>query len=155
MSSKKYIAGSIQIVDGTQGAGKVLMSDSNGLATWSNISATGPTGPTGSSGASSYRVLTGLITQTGTSAPTIKILENTLGVTPVWSYQSTGNYKFTSNGLFTLDKTIVFSSDGSGNVGTSLNFTCTLNYIHLYSSLNLSFADSLFSDSAFEVRIYN
>lgn len=38
MSSKKYVLGSIQIVDGTQGEGKVLISDSDGLATWSNVS---------------------------------------------------------------------------------------------------------------------
>jgi hypothetical protein len=36
MSSKKYIGGSIQIVDGTQGAGKILMSDSFGVASWTS-----------------------------------------------------------------------------------------------------------------------
>ena len=34
MSSKKYVLGSIQIVDGTQGSGKLLTSDVNGLSTW-------------------------------------------------------------------------------------------------------------------------
>jgi hypothetical protein len=34
MSTKKYIGGSVQIVDGTQGIGKVLTSDENGLANW-------------------------------------------------------------------------------------------------------------------------
>lgn len=36
MSSKKYIGGSIQIVDGTQGAGKILISDSFGVASWTS-----------------------------------------------------------------------------------------------------------------------
>lgn len=36
MSSKQYIAGSIQIVDGTQGAGKILISDSFGVASWTS-----------------------------------------------------------------------------------------------------------------------
>lgn len=36
MSTKKYIGHSIQIVDGTQGAGKILMSDSDGLASWTS-----------------------------------------------------------------------------------------------------------------------
>ena len=35
MSTKKYIGGPIQIVDGTQGEGKILMSDSVGLSSWS------------------------------------------------------------------------------------------------------------------------
>ena len=38
MSSKKYIGGSIQIVDGTQGDGKILMSDSVGISSWSTFS---------------------------------------------------------------------------------------------------------------------
>ena len=36
MSGKKYIGGSIQIVDGTQGDGKILMSDSFGVASWTS-----------------------------------------------------------------------------------------------------------------------
>ena len=43
MSSKKYIAGSLQIVDGTQGVGKVLTSNTAGLSTWAHISAIGIT----------------------------------------------------------------------------------------------------------------
>jgi hypothetical protein len=34
--AKLYVSGSVKIVDGTQGAGKVLTSDANGLATWSS-----------------------------------------------------------------------------------------------------------------------
>ncbi len=35
------IAGNIKIVDGTQGTGKVLTSDANGLASWQNVSGSG------------------------------------------------------------------------------------------------------------------
>lgn len=40
--AKLDIAGNIKIVDGTQGAGKVLTSDLNGLASWNTISETDP-----------------------------------------------------------------------------------------------------------------
>ena len=33
-----------------------------------------------------YKVYTALLTQTGTNAPVATVLENTLGGTPVWSY---------------------------------------------------------------------
>lgn len=36
-SAKLDVVGKIKITDGTQGAGKVLVSDANGLATWTNI----------------------------------------------------------------------------------------------------------------------
>lgn len=35
MSTKKYISGKLQLVDGTQGLGKVLTSDADGLTSWS------------------------------------------------------------------------------------------------------------------------
>jgi hypothetical protein len=37
-----HIAGSIKIVDGTQGTGKVLTSDADGLASWGNIATVSP-----------------------------------------------------------------------------------------------------------------
>jgi len=40
-SAKLDISGNIKIADGTQGAGKVLTSDSNGLATWQTATSVG------------------------------------------------------------------------------------------------------------------
>lgn len=57
-------------------------------------------------GGASYDVYTAILTQTGTSAPTAIVLENTLGGTVVWSYVSAGNYRATLSGVFTADKTI-------------------------------------------------
>ena len=103
-----------------------------------------------------YKVLTGIITQAGTAAPTITVLENTMGVLPVWSYVSVGNYRFTSTGLFTTAKTVVFTQMGSGTLGAVLNYTTTANYIQLYAgNLAGSYADDLFASSSFEVRVYN
>jgi hypothetical protein len=38
--AKLEVAGNVKIADGTQGAGKVLTSDANGLATWQASTAT-------------------------------------------------------------------------------------------------------------------
>jgi hypothetical protein len=48
-----------------------------------------------------------LVTQSGTSAPTATVLENTLGGTVVWSRTSVGSYRATYIGM-TLDKTVGF-----------------------------------------------
>ncbi len=40
-TAKLDVAGNVKITDGTQGAGKILKSDANGLASWGSIDATG------------------------------------------------------------------------------------------------------------------
>ena len=57
----------------------------------------------------SYKVYTALISQAGTNAPSATILENTLGVIPVWNYDAVGSYYtnltstyFPSNKGFTI-----------------------------------------------------
>lgn len=47
-----------------------------------------------------------LLTQTGTNAPVATVLENTLGGTVVWSYQSPGSYRATLSNAFALNKTL-------------------------------------------------
>jgi hypothetical protein len=58
-----------------------------------------------------YRIYRGLISQSGTDAPTVIVLENTLGDI-VWSYNSTGSYSGTLVGAFTTNKTFVPSLIG-------------------------------------------
>ena len=65
-------------------------------------SITGNTGTT-----STYKVYSALLTQTGITAPTATVLENTLTGTPVWAYDSVGNYSATLNGAFVTNKTAV------------------------------------------------
>lgn len=55
-------------------------------------------------GVKKYRALIG---QSGTSAPTVTVLENSLSGTPVWTYTSVGNYTATLSGAFTAGKTFV------------------------------------------------
>ena len=63
----------------------------------------------GGSGASS-KIYSCLVSQSGTSIPTQIILENTIGLTLTWSYVGVGNYKATSDIVFDLTKTFIYSS---------------------------------------------
>ena len=67
--AKLSIAGNVQIYDGTQGSGKVLTSDSNGIASWqtapTNTGAKGDTGATGATGPQGPVGLTGAMGATG------------------------------------------------------------------------------------------
>jgi len=74
--AKLEIAGDIKIVDGTQGAGKVLTSDATGWASWQTAVGTpGPTGPvgppgaTGANGPAGANGATGPAGATGASGP--------------------------------------------------------------------------------------
>lgn len=52
-----------------------------------------------------HKKLRGLISQTGTRAPMIEILENTIGDTPTLSYIDYGVFGITLTGVFLEDKT--------------------------------------------------
>jgi hypothetical protein len=55
-------------------------------------------------GGGGYLKYVALLTQTGTSAPTATVLENTLGGTVVYAYDGTGTFSGTLAGVFTAGK---------------------------------------------------
>lgn len=55
-------------------------------------------------GGASYLVYTATLVQSGTSAPTATVLENTLGGTVAWTYDSDGTYEGALTGAFTSGK---------------------------------------------------
>lgn len=68
----------------------------------------------GGSGAS-YKVYTALLNQSGTDAPVATVLENTLGLNAVFTYDVAGQYTLTdSAGLFLSNKTAVFMQFKNG-----------------------------------------
>ncbi len=73
-SAKLHIAGDFKLVDGTQGAGKILTSDSNGKASWQNIPSIGisATGGWLSNGNNLYNSNTGNV-GIGTTNPVAKL----------------------------------------------------------------------------------
>jgi hypothetical protein len=90
-----------------------------------------------------YQVISGLISQSGTNAPTLIILENTTGVTPTTSFIDTDVYGINATGLFTEDQTwCMIAKDGADIVWNSAN------------QLRVLALEDLLDKSAFEIRIY-
>lgn len=57
---------------------------------------------------SDFRLLFGTISQSGTNAPVLSVLFNSLGFVPTFSYDSVGTYVMTSVGNLDATKTIVY-----------------------------------------------
>jgi len=70
--AKLHVAGTFRLADGTQGAGKVLVSDASGNASWSYgpVGPTGPAGPYGTPGAPGAPGATGAMGPQGPTGPT-------------------------------------------------------------------------------------
>lgn len=107
-----------------------------------------------------YKVYTATMTQTGTNAPTVTILHNTIG-NIVWTRTAEGNYIGTLTGAFPVGKAFginTVSSVGSvvsmvpqGSADTFRIQTGTGNP----SSGSLAFADGRLSNTAIEIRVYD
>lgn len=109
-------------------------------------------------GTPSYKSYVGLVTQTGTNAPTATILQNTIG-TVTYTYSGVGIYHATSSGLFTENKTFfIMSSSNYGSDGiiftidwvSSSDITINCFDTAAHTSLN----DALLK-SPIEIRVYN
>jgi hypothetical protein len=98
---------------------------------------------------SGYKSYVALISQTGTAAPTITLLENSLGDI-VWTRNSAGTYYGTLTSAFNSGKTFVRinpSSTGTAAVAARGGD----NFITVTTGV----ADSLLSLNPFEIRVYN
>jgi hypothetical protein len=106
-----------------------------------------------------YKIYVALISQTGTSAPTVTILENTLGDI-VWTRASTGLYYGTLTGAFLASKTFVIGGSADINAGGGDFATLDIkrldnDKIYLYTYDNFTPADSLLVNTSIEIRVYN
>lgn len=118
---------------------------------------------TGSVGAGSYKKYIANLTQSGTSAPTVKILENTIG-NIVFTYDSTGYYIGTLTGAFTTaNKCCFFVSkqfpvgDTGGlviNIDISMNRD-DANSFHIASESAGTVANGVLNNTTIEIRVYN
>lgn len=97
-----------------------------------------------------YKSYVALLTQTGTNAPTAVVLENTLGISPVYAYGGVGSYTLTSTGTFVLGKTYAFIQNNSTlNVVNTTDDAPDIIYILTNS------ADDLLISTTIEIRVYN
>lgn len=110
-----------------------------------------------------YLVYTALISQSGTDAPTVVILENTLGAPIVWTRIDAGIYNGTLAAPFLYDKT--FTSINTGGPLTPLPMApLTLhnrridriddNIIQIITGNDASFSDDFLDFTEIEIRVY-
>lgn len=112
-----------------------------------------------------YKSYQGIISQSGTSAPSVTIGNNDFGTTTLtWSRLGTGSYRVTaSTAIFTSGKTVIIISDPAN---AFVNYTATVNSTTTATittsqlsvvSLLLSAAgtDSLLANILVEIRVYN
>ncbi len=104
-----------------------------------------------------YKVYAALLTQGFTSAPSVTVLQNTLGGTVVWSYSATGTYVGTLTGAFPVDKVpsingIISAGDGSVyHIQWNNNDTVLLNSL---DGLGGGLIDDALSGTFIEIRVY-
>jgi hypothetical protein len=103
-----------------------------------------------------YKKYIALISQTGSAAPTVVVLENTIGDI-VWTRASTGLYRGTLIGAFTLDKTYtmmnVTLTDGIVNVYRFSDDTVRVATTNLQNP-TASYHDNHLLNNTIEIRVY-
>jgi len=101
-----------------------------------------------------YKVYTALLTQTGTSAPTAIVLDNTLGGTIVWTRNVQGTYTGTLNGAFTTNKTALFHTVTNSN-SISMNSNNSNSVVISVNNFSAGAIDGGLANTTIEIRVYN
>ena len=96
-----------------------------------------------------YKVYTAILTQTGTSAPTAIVLENTLGGAISWSYLGIGSYSATMPMTIALSKTTVQLTNGLSNANVLRGGFRNANEVQIVST-----SDGSFTNAFIEIRVY-
>ena len=104
-----------------------------------------------------FKKYVALITQNGTDAPSLVVMENTIGAI-VWSRETTGHYKATLAGAFPADKTwaIVSASNQASDapLGIKLVRTSDDTVIILTYDFVPDLSDDQLADRQIEIRVY-
>lgn len=107
---------------------------------------------------SSFLTYSALISQSGTSNPVLKELQNTTGVTFSCTRGSNGNYTLVgSSNVFTTDKTATiysFNSNGSYSNGTMFFYSIGAQFFTIETRDSGTLTDGIITDSFIEIRIY-
>jgi hypothetical protein len=118
--------------------------------TMQDIIDTVPSGP-------AYKVYTAIITQFGTNAPIVTVLQNTIG--PIsFQYVGVGMYNAVSAGLFIEGKTFAFigsSPDGNSHASIASSGGGQSDFRGIQSFINGVFSNNAIGGAALEIRVYN
>lgn len=105
---------------------------------------------------SRYNKYVALCSQASTGAPTVTILENSIGDI-VWTRNSTGDYRGTLAAAFTADKTaLIISVNGavSGLVHSYSLDRIDVNTVRIRSGWGGALSDDLLVGATIEIRVY-
>jgi hypothetical protein len=104
-----------------------------------------------------YKVYTAIITQFGTNAPIVTVLQNTIG--PIsFQYVGVGMYNVVSAGLFIEGKTFAFigsSPDGNSHASIASSGGGQSNFRGIQSFINGVASNNAIGGAALEIRVYN
>lgn len=98
-----------------------------------------------------YSVLT---LQSGTNAPTVRILENTLSGTVVWTYVSTGKYRATLASAFTANKTFFVVHNSVLDSRTTVYWESANSIIVETFTFAGANGNDRLTDMSLEIRVY-
>lgn len=107
-----------------------------------------------------YKVYTAILNQSAGLAPVATIVENSLGVVPVFIYGDSGDITIDAGaGAFPVAKTVAFASiGGSASVGTWFIDLLTTNgdlmNLRMRDQTVINFVDGLIN-AFIEIRVYN
>lgn len=164
MSTQYIINNNDSLLSGQTISGDLIVTNSLSATTYygdgSGLSNVGVSQP--------YKVYTALLNQVGSgSAPTARVLENTLGVI-TWSWQDTGIYfgtltsAFTpSSSAFTYDKTVVFLqkrttlSNAFGALQEVIAYRGGDDEITVVTMDNVNPLDDVLYEQGIEIRLYD
>ncbi len=109
-------------------------------------------------GGASYLVYTALLSQSGTDAPVATVLENTLGGSVTWSYDSAGTYSFAMPSATPTNKFVTIigpASEGLGNniYAQSASTGAGAGVVNT-GIIADSFLDDELYNTYFEIRVY-
>lgn len=103
-----------------------------------------------------YKVYTVLLNQSGTSAPSATILDNTLSGAVVWSYSSTGAFTGVLAGAFTGSKCFFSINSGDNALGSDFKaYRVDGNTIKVLSFDSGTLTNGMLTSASLEVRVYN
>lgn len=102
-----------------------------------------------------YKSYVALISQTGTAAPTVTILENTIGDI-VWTRFALGDYRGTLTGAFPSGKVVCFSNQIDMPTMTLIQRkNDDVISINTGTPGTTTIADSILNNTSIEIRVYN
>lgn len=101
-----------------------------------------------------YKTYVALLSQTGTNAPIVTVLENTLGGTIVWSRSSAGVYHGTLTGAFIVGKTTMNASVTTSSSLIASGTTLDIAAINTQKADTLVSTDGQLANAMIEIRVY-